>query len=509
MKLVRRSSANIATGSTYLAHPEPVEGCAPRPARFRLIPTPRASFDKLRMSGSCLLAVALAGIPLPALAQAITPAEDAAIDSAVTTTLARTGVPSVSIAVVRDGKLVMARAWGKASDTLGTAHADMPYQIASNSKQFLSALILLLADQGKLSLDDKVAKWLPQVSGADRMTVRQLLSHTSGLQDFWPQDYAFAAMAVPTTPDAIIARWAMKPLDYEPGTRWQYSNTGYVVAGRIAELAGGAPLHDLLEKYLFRPLGIHALFIDDATGPSYPAGYDRYALGPVHAITPPGRGWLFAGGELTMTAGDLARWDIARIDRELLPARDWAEQETPIRLTDGTSSDYGLGEHEGRKMIDHGGESIGFLSQNTVWPDDRAAIVVLTNAGFSDADTTLTEAIAKVILPRAVQADTGEAPRTDDARAEFAALVAGRFTADHFTPNARGYFTPQAIGDFHTSLTALGPCTGFVAKGKPRLRGGFVNRNFTATCGKRSLTVITYAERGARGRWEQMLVSPD
>ena len=168
-----------------------------------------------------LLALALATLPLPAHAQALSPDETSAIDTAVTTTLAKTGVPSVSIAVVRDGKLVMARAWGKASDTLPVASADMPYQIASNSKQFLAALLLRMAHEGRLSLDDKVAKWLPQVSGADHIAVRQLLSHTSGIQDYWPQDYAFPAMATPTTPEDIIRRWAMKPLDYEPGTRWQ------------------------------------------------------------------------------------------------------------------------------------------------------------------------------------------------------------------------------------------------------------------------------------------------
>ena len=323
------------------------------------------------------LALTLCALPHPALAQALTAAEQASIDATVTDTLAHTGVPGVSIAVVRDGKLVLAQTWGKASDTLGPARPEMPFQIESNSKQFLAALLLRLADDGRLSLDDKVGKWLPQVSGADRISIRQLLSHTAGLQDYWPQDYAFPAMATPTTPEAIIRRWAMKPLDYEPGTRWQYSNTGYVVAGRIAELAGGAPLADLFETYLFHPLGIHPLFIDDANGPQFAHGYDRHALGPVRQVTPPARGWLYAAGELSMTAADLARWDIARIDRQILPPRDWAEQETPVRLTDGTSTDYGLGVHvaerDGRRMIDHGGESIGFLSQNTVWPDARAA----------------------------------------------------------------------------------------------------------------------------------------
>jgi CubicO group peptidase (beta-lactamase class C family) len=390
----------------------------------------------------------------------------------------------------------------------------MPYQIASNSKQFLAALLLRMADEGRLSLDDKVSKWLPEVSGADRIAVRQLLSHTSGIQDYWPQDYPFADMATPTTPDAIIRRWAMKPLDYDPGTRWQYSNTGYVVAGRIAELAGGAPLDTLLEKYLFQPLGLHLLFIDDANGPQFPHGYDRHALGPIRQVTPPARGWLYAAGELSMTATDLALWDIARIDRQVLTPREWDEQETPVHVADGTSNGYGLGVHVGhqgfRRVIDHGGESVGFLSQNTVWPQDRAAVVVLTNAGFSDATTTLTDAIGKVILGHpAPPHQAGEPGRVDDARAEWEALTAGRFEPARFTDNARGYFTPEAIADYHQSLSALGRCGSFTAKIAPRLRGGFVNRNFTVTCGGHSFTIITYAEPGAKGRWEQYLVSQD
>ncbi|WP_028639951.1 serine hydrolase domain-containing protein [Novosphingobium acidiphilum] len=458
------------------------------------------------------VALALCALPLSAMAQALSPDEATAIDAAVTDTLARTKVPGVSIAVVRDGKLVLARAWGKASDRLGPATPGMPFQIASNSKQFLAALILRLADEGRLSLDDKVARWLPQVSQADQITVRQLLSHTAGLQDYWPQDYAFQAMATPTTPDAIIRRWAMKPLDYAPGTRWQYSNTGYVVAGRIAELAGGAPLASLFETYLFHPLGIHPLFIDDANGPQFPHGYNRFALGPVREVTPPAHGWLYAAGELSMTAAELARWDIARLDRTVLTPKDWAEQETPVRLTDGTSTDYGLGvfvaERDGRRLINHGGESVGFLSQNTVWPDDRAAVVVLTNAGFADVQGTLTEAIGKVILPRAIQAQTGEVARLADARAEWAALGKGHLIASHFTDDARAYFTPQAVADYRTSLTALGACT-LTARAKPRLRGGFVNRNFAARCHGHDYTVITYAERGPKGRWEQFLISQD
>ena len=188
------------------------------------------------------LPLALLLVATPALAQDLTPAETAKVDTIVTDTLARNGVPSASIAIVRDGKIVFAKAYGKQSETIATPRSDAPYQIASISKQFTAAAILMLEDEGKLSLDDTVAKWLPGITDGDKITIRQLLSHTSGLQDYWPQDYSFAAMEKPITPQQIVDRWAKKPLDFAPGTQWQYSNTGYVVAGLIVEKAAGKPL---------------------------------------------------------------------------------------------------------------------------------------------------------------------------------------------------------------------------------------------------------------------------
>lgn len=459
------------------------------------------------------LILALLALPQAALAQSLTADEVKAIDSAVSAELARTGVPSAQIAVMRGGELVLDRAWGKASETIPQARSDLPYQIASNSKQFLAALLLMLEDDGKLSLDDKVAKWLPQVSGADKITLRMLLTHTSGLQDFWPQDYSFADMEKPVTPDEIVRRWAMKPLDYEPGTRRQYSNTGYVVAGIIAERAGGKPLMQQLSERIFAPLGIKPYDIDQTNGPAFPQGYHRNALGPVRAARPPAAGWLWAAGELSMTAAELAAWDQARIERSLLPREDWEEMERPVRLADGTTTGYALGvtSHlvDGRRVVDHGGESVGFLSQNSVWIDDGVAIVVLTNGDFAAAQDDLTEQIAKVILPVAQAADSGEAPRTADARATMRALIAGQFDPARFTPNARYYFDAQTRGDYSASLRPLGPLTAITPARAPRLRGGFVNRNFTLHFGKRTLKLVTYAEPGTQGRWEQFIVMPD
>ena len=454
-------------------------------------------------------ACALAASPTAVIAQSLTPAEQTAVDKVVADGLAATGTPSAQVAIVRGGKIVLVKAYGKQTDT-AAARPDTPYQIASISKQFTAAALLLLEDDGKLSMDDTVAKWLPGISGGDRITIRQLLSHTSGLQDYWPQDYSFAAMEKPTTPQAIVDRWAKKPLDFAPGTQWQYSNTGYVVAGLIAEKAAGEPLMTFLERRIFAPLGIAAIDQDKAVGGRFPAGYHRNALGPVRVARPAADGWLFAAGELSMSAGDLAKWDVARLDRALLPADDWAVQEKPVLLADGSTTGYGLGvslgTRAGQPYVEHSGEAVGFLSENIVFPEQKAAIVVLTNADFGDAFVTIAGGIAKIVVP--ADADAVEAAKTKAARAMFDALRTGTLDRALLTPNASYYFTPQVLADYRTSLSALGEPTAFALAGTKRLRGGFVQRRYVVTYPKQKLSIGTFAEPDGAERYEQFLVSP-
>ena len=462
----------------------------------------------LKLAPLCLALVAV-----PATAQQLTPAEVAQVDDLVAKTLADTGVPSAEIAVVRHGRLVLDKAYGKANEGV-PARPDLPYQIASNSKQFTAMALLLLQDEGKLSLDDRVAKYIPGITSGDKITIRQLLSHTSGLQDFWPQDYLFADMTVPTTPQHIVDKWAKKPLDFAPGTRWQYSNTGYVVAGMIAEKLSGEPLLTYLNRKIFAPLGMHPLNQDDTNTPAFPAGYHRYALGPVRIAQPPARGWLYAAGELSMTAADLAKWDIARLDRAVIPPRDWAEQETPVLRTDGRTNGYGLGvqNHYARErhIIDHGGEAVGFLTQNTVYPDSKDAIIVFTNADYSGATGTLTSGIEKIVLDSPEPALTGEGDRLADVRALYDRLLSGNPDRTKLTNNLNGYFDATVLGDYRPSLARLGAPTSITMNGPPRLRGGFVNRNYTIHyAGGKNLTLVTYAELGANGRFEQFMIMPE
>ena len=449
-----------------------------------------------------------------AAAQQLPPAQVAAIDQLVAKTLGDTGVPSAEIAVVRDGKLVLNKAYGKANEGLA-ADPKLPYQIASNSKQFTAMALLLLEDEDKLKLDDPVAKYIPGISGGDRITLRQLLSHTSGLQDFWPQDYSFEDMESATTPQHIIDKWAKKPLDFEPGTRWQYSNTGYVVAGMIAEKVSGQPLLTYLHRKIFDPLGMTSVMDqDDTNTPAFPAGYKRNALGPVRVARQPGRGWLYAAGELSMNAADLAKWDIARMNRALIPADDWAEQETPVLRTDGRTNGYGLGVYNiydrQRHIINHGGEAVGFLTQNSVYPDTKDAIIVFTNADFSGASDSLTEGIENIVLNSPELTLANEGDRVADVRSVYDALVTGTVDRAKFTPNLNYYFNPTTLGDYRSSLAPLGRPTSFELRAPPSLRGGFVHRNYTIHyAGGKDLTLVTYAEPGASGRWEQFMIMPE
>jgi len=450
-------------------------------------------------------------VAVPAAAKPLTAAEIAAIDQAVAKALADTAVPSASIAIVRDGKVVLTKAYGKANEGL-PARTDLPYQIASISKQFTAMALLLLEDEGKLSLDDKVAKWIPGISGGERISLRQLLNHTSGLQDYWPQDYSFPAMARPTSPQGIVDRWAKKPLDFEPGEQAQYTNTAYVVAGMVAEKAGGEPLMAYLKRKIFVPLGMTSVInVDDSNGPSFPSGYGRYALGPVRPATPPARGWLYAAGDLSMSAADLAKWNIARINRSLVPADDWAAQETTARLNDGTAITNGLGvfvsDASGRKAVTHSGESVGFLANNAVYPAERAAITVMTNSWSGNAYSRISRDIARIVLPPPAE-EQAIAAAAARARTVYDNLRSGRLDRSLLTENANYYFTRQALADFHSSLAPLGEPIAFEPAGKPAPRGGFIIQRYTIEYPARTLNLSTFYEPGADGRIEQFLVSP-
>ena len=438
---------------------------------------------------------------------ALSAATRAQIDSAARAVLAATGAPSASLAVVRDGAIVYTNAYGLARIEPKTPAAPaMRYSIGSISKQFTATAILLLAERHKLSLDDKVSRWLPELTRANEVSIRQILSMTSGYQDYWPQDYVMPPMLQPTTARRIVDEWARKPLDFDPGTKWQYSNTNYVIAGLIVEQASGMPLVDFLRKEVFAPLRMTSVFISDegALPPTDAQRYLRYALGPPRPAPKEGRGWLFAAGELAMTASDLARWDISVIDQKILSPASYHTQQTTMVLEDGTATGYGLGVDVGaiggHRLISHNGEVSGFTAENDIYPDDRTAIVVLANLDATGAPGQIARRIADVLF---ATTDAASARATAQARAIFLALQRGSIDRSLFTSNANAYFSAAALADFASSLGPLGAPTSFVQT-RRSLRGGMTFRAFEVRAGGKTLTVTTFTT--ADGKLEQYQV---
>ncbi len=433
----------------------------------------------------------------------------AQVDSIATAVLDATGVPSASVAVVRHGVLAYAHAYGMSKlDPRTPADTTMRYAIGSISKQFTAAAILLLVQEHKVSLDDPVSRFVPGVARGNEVTVRMLLSHTSGYQDFWPQDYVPPNMEQPTTPQHIIDTWAKQPLDFEPGTQWQYSNTNYIIAGLIVERASGTPFTRFIHTRILDALGIKSAVDFDALGPSaaQPIGYMRYGLGPLRPATPTGPGWMFGAGELAMTPADLARWDIAMIHQSLLAPASYRAMETTVLLRDGVSSNYGLGvdvgQIGGRRAISHSGEVSGFTAENIVFPDDSAAIVVLTNQDAAPASGAIAQQIARVMF---TTQDTLTASRTARARAIFEGLQQGTVDRSYFTADANAYFSPQALQDFAAGLAPLGTPASFVQTGQSN-RGGMIERVYRVTFSGRALRVWTYEM--PTGQLEQYQVAP-
>lgn len=438
-----------------------------------------------------------------------------AIDEAVAQVLKRSGAPSASVAVVKDGRIVFAQAYGRSRiDPPQKATPEMRYAIGSISKQFTATAVLLLAEEGKLSLDDKVGKWLPALTRANEVTIRQLLSMTAGYEDDWPQDYMLPEMSQPVKPMRILELWAQKPLDFEPGTNWQYSNTNYVAAGLIVEKVSGLGLMEFLHKRIFGRLGMSSVYdVDRAALPDEDAQrYLRYALGPPRPAPKEAAGWIYAMGELAMTAHDLALWDISMIDQTILKPDSYRIMWSETHLADGSGTGYGLGVHvgndDGHRSISHSGEIMGFTAQNTVFPDDHAGVVVLCNLDGTSAPGEIARTIAPLLLPDRPSRASHHPPdaAVELARSIFRSLQHGKIDHNLLSPNCNAYFTEQALKDFADSLGPLGTPESFTGLAQS-LRGGMIYRGYRIRFKNKTLRASTYTLPD--GKIEQYMVEEE
>jgi len=431
----------------------------------------------------------------------------ATIDKIANDVLAETKVPSASLAAVRDGKIIYVHAYGNARVQPDVpATPAMRYSIGSVSKQLTAVAVLMLVADGKLALDDVIGKYVPNLMRGDDITIREILSHTSGYRDYAPQDYMIPAWTRPIADNTLVEQWAHQPLDFEPGTKWQYSNTNFVIAGMICEKVTGTPLFDFLKQRVFDKLGMTSVVdVDRGTlAATDPQGYFRRANGPLHPAPVEAAGWKFGAYELGMTAEDLAKWDISIIDQSLLPPALYKQLETETLLANGAGTRYGLGIGIGlsnqRRELRHGGEASGFVSENIVLPDDRIAVAVLTNQDASDAAAQIADKV-KDALVRSAAAQS----LASDARIKslLTGLATGVLDRALLTDDANAYFTPEAIDEYKTAIDAAGAFDRVEQLSSGR-RGGMTVRRYTAKYAAKSLSISVYETDD--GKLEQFLI---
>jgi CubicO group peptidase (beta-lactamase class C family) len=270
-----------------------------------------------------------------------------AIDRYLAHEVKEKGLVGLQVALLRGGKVVLAKGYGKSAAAAdGAVDNETAFAIGSVTKQFTCAATLLLADDGKLKVTDKVARYYPDLTRARDITLHDLLTHVSGYPDYYPLDFVDRAMARPIAPDALIDRFARRKLDFEPGTRWSYSNTGFVIAGRVVEKIAREPLGSFLARRVFGPLGMNRTRLAAERGPAgkgIATGHASFALGAPEVAEPEGDGWLHGAAGVYSTAEDLARWDLALMDGKILKPRTRDLMLTPRRLADGSTRGYACG----------------------------------------------------------------------------------------------------------------------------------------------------------------------
>jgi D-alanyl-D-alanine carboxypeptidase len=460
-----------------------------------------------------LFTAAFLAATLPASAQQLSPDTAAKVAAIAQKVLADSGVPSASVGIVQGGHVVYTQAFGLARVLPPIpAEASMAYPIGSISKQFTATAILVLQQQGKLSLQDPVSKFFPELTRSSEVKIINLLTHTSGYQDYAPQDYTIPAWKLPGDPLAVVHQFAGKPLDFDPGTQWQYSNTNFVIAALIVQKVSGEPFAKFLRENVLQPAGLeHVLNLNVDQSKLQVIGYMRNALAPIRPAALEAPGWYFGDADLAMPVDQLLKWDLTIMSQTLLTPASYKEMETPFILKNGKNSEYGLGVQvltlSGHFAIVHSGEVGGFVAENILLPDDHVAIAVLTNQEASDA----AEQISKEIAPLIIGIKPATNPTASPAEAFvpklktiLTGLQQGQIDRSLFTADCNDYFDQAALSDYQSSLRPLGGITSVTLR-NASLRGGMTYASYgVAFSGGTTLIITIYLEPD--GQIEQLLV---
>ena len=308
------------------------------------------------------------------------------VDDYIKTQMERQHIPGISLVVIQDQKIVKSEGYGLANVELNVpARPDTVYKIGSVSKQFIATGIMLLVQDGKISLDDNVSKFLEGTPDTWKpITVRHLLTHTSGIVREAP---GFDPLKIQADADVIKTAYSL-PLRFTPGEKYEYCNVGYFTLAEIISKVSGKPWPDFLNERVFAPLGMNATRTTSMTElvPNRANGY-IWSNGKLQNAST-----YFAlrpSGALLSTVLDLAKWDEALQTGKLLKQPTLDQMWTPVKLNNGTTHPYGFGwELEpigSHKKVNHGGSLPGFRAQLARFIDDKVTVVVLTNGDNANA----------------------------------------------------------------------------------------------------------------------------
>jgi D-alanyl-D-alanine carboxypeptidase len=413
-----------------------------------------------------LLLVLAALSATPSTTPVLDPQTRAQVDALVRATMAHQHLPGLSLAIARGADRVYERGYGY-RDLSRRIPADVGtvYNIASCTKQFTAAAIMLLQQDGKLKLDDTLNRYLPEFRYGAKITLQELLTHTSGIPDYADLNN----LPHRATARQFVDLVANAPLDFPPGTQFEYSNSNYVILGMIVEQVSGLSYSAFLSRRLFGPHGMTSTStrVVPDTQPDGAIGYTYDKAIVAAPQTPDDLG--YGDGTVNTSVDDLVKWDAALDGGDVVSSASWrAMTQAPLRSGYGPRGGYGYGLDlstlYGHREVSHEGFNVGFASVNATFPDDHLEIIALSNGDPFYEDILVKRIFALIIPPAPEQlaADLKSAPSEDAAvttatKRLINAMQAGQVDRHSVTPALAAQLTPARARQLCADAGALGP----------------------------------------------------
>ena len=400
------------------------------------------------------------------------------VDAVVQKVIDAKKIPAAGVAVVRDGQVILAKGYGTADVEAGTpANENTAFQIASVTKQFTAAGVMLLVEEGKLKLDDTLGKYVTDVPAKwSGVTIRQLLNQVSGIPNYTAGGKLVNDKVY--TKAEILGLVKDLPPDFEPGTKWAYSNTNYFLLGMVIEKVSGKSYPEFMHERLYKPLGMTSTIVNTSglKIKNAAVGYDL-ASGSCQKAKLDDPSQPFAAGAIVSTPADMAKWAAAVSEGKLLKKTSWDEAFASGKLADGKPTNYGFGWQIGKigetAYIGHSGGIGGFSSYHVLFPAEKLNVVVLVNT-VSGLPQQLAFDIAGVYLPKvatfqaAQLAAKNAAPLTDTdpettkfLRTVFDGMLRGEGDPALFSVEMQKVMFPDRIKQLKGPLGSQGPLKAF------------------------------------------------